>query len=157
MPSFATLVGVTTDHYTHWRAEITHRREHRGYSAAQAASHAGISSQRWRNLERGYENKAGTTITANPSRLTVVKMARAVGWDPAEALAEAGFDPPRPHELDRSHTRTRDDLDEYWAQLSEPDRAMLLSLAGRLANDPAAASQADYERAAFTEPYDDDT
>lgn len=127
---------TTTDQYAAWRAEITHRRETRGYSAKQAAARAGISDQRWRNLERGYEVKAGTHLTANPSRLTVVKMAQALRWDVAEALAEAGFDPPRLTELDITgeHDSAREVVDDLWSEISKPDQEIIASMMARLAN-----------------------
>lgn len=75
-------------------AEVHRRRETLGLSANEAARRAGITGQRWLQIERGYELRQGYKIPANPTRRTAVKMAQAIDWPVAEALQAAGFDLP---------------------------------------------------------------
>lgn len=97
-----------------FRTELRRCRELLDLTHAEAGRRAGITGARWSAIERGYEIKNQTEIPANPRRSTLMKMARAVGWAPAEALRLAGYRPLAERERERSDQR-----DDLWAQLQE--------------------------------------
>lgn len=97
-----TLQTMTTerDRFAAFRVELKRHREEAGLTPAQAAKKAGISSQRWANIERGYELKGGIRIPANPRRDNLIKMAKAVDMPVPHALGLAGE-----KTLDQAETR----------------------------------------------------
>jgi transcriptional regulator with XRE-family HTH domain len=89
----STLQTVTTegDPLAAFRARLRSCREELGLNYEQAAKRAGITGQRWRNIEIGHEIKSGVRIPANPRRSNLIKMARAVEIPVQEALQLAGM------------------------------------------------------------------
>ena len=93
-----------------FRAELKHCREELGLTYEEAGRRAGISGQRWRNIEIGYELKSGNRIPANPRRSNLIKMARAVEIPVQHALQLAGLEALKPIEERRVSQQPRRDL-----------------------------------------------
>lgn len=107
------------DSLARFRVRLASLRNALDLSPAEAAERAGgLSGQRWRDIERGYEVKGGTEISANPRRRTLIKMAQAVNWDPDDALRTAGLPGLRPEESRRASGPVRE-LIELAAKLPE--------------------------------------
>lgn len=87
-----TLPSMDTDSdpLAAFRTELTVRRTAAGLNYSEAARRAGITPERWSTIERGFEVKGTVRIPANPRRRTLLRMAEAVEWSAAEALAVAG-------------------------------------------------------------------
>jgi hypothetical protein len=81
------------DQFAAFRRKMKRLRLEAGLKANAAArlTRGGISGQRWRNVERGYEVRGQVRIPANPSPDTVAAIARALNWEQDDALAVAGF------------------------------------------------------------------
>lgn len=138
MRNVAILGGMPgTDQYESWRAEIRRRREAAELNYRQAAAQADISDQRWRNLERGYEMRAGQQLAANPSRATVIAMAHAQGWETSKALAAAGFEPATEQELAPPSADPLARIQAVWSKLPVHQRELIALLVESMAN-PAA-------------------
>jgi helix-turn-helix protein len=77
-------VAAESDPLAAFRAELCARREREGltYNEAARLVRPKFSGQRWRELEQ-----QSNTFARRP---TIIKLARALGWDPAQALALAG-------------------------------------------------------------------
>lgn len=76
---------------------IRDRREELELSQEKAAELAGLGVDTWRTTERGYKARSGVdpaTSTHRPVRITVRKIAKALGWTPEQALTWAGYDEP---------------------------------------------------------------
>jgi transcriptional regulator with XRE-family HTH domain len=76
---------------------IRDRREELEWSQETAAEKAGIGVDTWRTIERGYKARSGAdpaTSAHRPVRITVRKIAKALGWTAEQALAWAGYDEP---------------------------------------------------------------
>jgi hypothetical protein len=67
----------------------------RGAARRTNASSSGkrLSEPRWRQYEKGVQYRGGQAEPNRPTPGGVAAAARAVGWDVAEALCSAGFDP----------------------------------------------------------------
>ena len=138
MPVFTrTLRGVTTesDPLKAFRTELAKCREELGLTPAEAGERAGISGQRWRTIEIGYELKAGNRIPANPRRDNLIKMARAVEIPVADALRLAGLGELTAVESRRITDNPRRELTRVITDLPEPDVQLLLTVAKRLCAD----------------------
>jgi transcriptional regulator with XRE-family HTH domain len=129
-----TLQTVTTesDPMAAFRAQLQRCREELGLTYVEAGKRAGISGQRWRTIETGYEIKAGMRIPANPRRDNLIKMARAVEIPIEEALRLAGQEPLRDIESRRITGNPRQELTQLISDLPAPDVQLLLDLAQRL-------------------------
>lgn len=140
LPVFTrTLQTVTTesDPLKALREQLKLCREELGLSYEEAGRRAGISGQRWRVIEIGYEIKAGNRIPANPRRDNLIKMARAVEIPVADALRLAGLGDLTAVESRRITDNPRRELTRVITELSEPDVQLLLTVAKRLCPDPA--------------------
>lgn len=81
--------------------ELKRQRERSGLSQREAARRTtptagdkpAVSAGRWAQLETGWQKNKGALIPIGTTAATVAAAARAVGWDVAEALGVAGFDP----------------------------------------------------------------
>jgi transcriptional regulator with XRE-family HTH domain len=126
-----TLDDVTTesDPLAAFRVNLKHCREELGLTYEEAGKRAGISGQRWRNIENGYEMKAGVRIPANPRRGNLIKMARAVEITAEEALSLAGQGPLKPVEVRQLSERPRAELKQLINELSEDQVRALLHVA----------------------------
>lgn len=135
----STMHGVPpeSDPLAAFRAELTHRREVRGLTPTEAARRAGITGQRWRNIERGWETKQGVQIRANPRRDNLIKMAQAVGWKVSEALATAGDSLLSVAESRRVSSDPREELLGIVADLSNSRVLALLYVAQAMADPDA--------------------
>ncbi|MBF6332306.1 helix-turn-helix domain-containing protein [Nocardia transvalensis] len=71
--------------------ELKAAREGEKLSIRKAASRAGISESRWRQMESGVQVKNGVSSPATTTPDTLVKMARAINLDPETLLEHAGF------------------------------------------------------------------
>lgn len=133
------LPDVTTqsDALAAFREELKRLREAAGLSYAEAGRKAGISGQRWRVIEAGYEQKAGVQIPANPRRDNLIKMARAVGMPVSEALRLAGMATLTTAESCRVASDPRKELTLLMATMPE-SRLWLLVHVARAMVDPAA-------------------
>lgn len=101
------------------RAARTSRRP--ALSFRRAAARAGLSETRWRQIEQGYELRAGVKVPVSTTVDTLGRMAAAVGLDPAAVVTLAGMDP---RQL------------SFITELSDPDRGELLIVEGyRVADD----------------------
>lgn len=77
---------------------VKDRREELEWSQEYAAKLARVGVDTWRSIERGYKARGGvdpTTSTYRPVRITVRKIAKALGWPPEKALLWAGYDEPK--------------------------------------------------------------
>jgi hypothetical protein len=96
------MVGVNQREDWPLGPALRQRRERLGLSVKAAARRTSkaISDGRWYQLESGYQQIKGQLIPIGTTPATVAAAARAVEWDPDEALRVAGFDPaligPRP-------------------------------------------------------------
>lgn len=106
--------------------EMERRRVDLGLSQKRAAVIAGVSPQRWSQVELGYEsrNRGRVKIPAPPSRQFVIKAAGALSWDRAEALQTAGHSP-EPEPRDRIVDEPPTSLWENWRRLSRQQRRAL--------------------------------
>jgi transcriptional regulator with XRE-family HTH domain len=118
-----------------FRAELQRCREELGLTYVEAGERAGISGQRWRTIETGYELKAGNRIPANPRRENLIKMARAVEIPVEEALRLAGLAPLRHVESQRITDNPRRELTRLITDLPEDDIRLLFDIAKRLSKD----------------------
>jgi transcriptional regulator with XRE-family HTH domain len=134
-----TLEGVTTegDPLRAFRAALARCREELGLTYVEAGQRAGISGQRWRSIEIGYEVKAGNQIPANPRRDNLIKMARAVEIPVDEALRLAGLAGLTAVESRRIADNPRRELTRLITDLPEPDVQLLVDVAKRLSIDAA--------------------
>lgn len=117
--------GVEEDRFAAWRAEVKRRRElvyDLNYRQASARTNGGMSDQRWRNLENGFETRGQNRNPANPSRAGVIAIARALEWDLADALALAGFEPPTGDEDARPPTDPLQRIQVAWRRLTARQR-----------------------------------
>jgi transcriptional regulator with XRE-family HTH domain len=84
-------MATESDPLAAFRDQVRRCREELGLNYVEAGRRAGISGQRWRNIENGYEIKSGVRIPANPRRANLIKMAKAVEIPVQEALQLAGM------------------------------------------------------------------
>lgn len=129
---------TTEDRYARFRAELRRRRDTvLNMKITEAAREAGVSAPWWNNVERGYEMKRGTQFPTEPTRTTIIKMARAVQWDPGEALLFAGERPLTPEETAGLSTDPRDELAGIAYRLTD-DQVRALTWSARAMANPAA-------------------
>jgi transcriptional regulator with XRE-family HTH domain len=133
-----TLGTVPTqgDRFAAFRAQIQRRREELGLNYGEAAQRAGITGQRWRTIEIGYETKGGVQIPANPRRSNIIKMARAVEIPIEDALRLAGEEPLRRVEAQQLSERPRDELKAIINELPEDQIRALLHVAQTMQSPP---------------------
>lgn len=124
-------VATESDPLTAFRNELRARRERKGlnYNEAARLVRPKFSGQRWRELEQRTDTKA--------RRATIIKLAGALGWDPAHALALAGEPSLAPVESLAAPENPRDQLIRLLPELSEA-RALALLYVARTMIDPAA-------------------
>ena len=94
--SIYTMTDVEQQWQTQFGAEMQRRRRDRPRGDRRPevlAASVGRSRAWWINLERGYESRRGVRVSAKPLPDAVARVATALGWDTAEALTLAGFDP----------------------------------------------------------------
>lgn len=134
-----TPVAREADPYETWRARVRELREAAGLNVRQAAARADLSGQRWRNLERGYEVREDKQISANPSRATVIAIARALGDPISDALAVSGFKPATDTELAPTPTDPLTRIGTALPKIPPHQRELLATLAESLAHpdDPS--------------------
>jgi len=125
-------VATDSDPLAAFRVELKRCREDLGLTVYEAGELAGISGQRWRTIEIGYEIKAGNKIPANPRRDNLIKMARAVEMPVTEALRLAGMGALTPVESRRITDSPRRELARLITDLPELDVQLLLDVAKRL-------------------------
>lgn len=111
-----------------------------GLNQAQAARNAGISRTGWTYAERGY-GKRGPNVPGGHERPTVIRLAKAVGGDPDEALRLTGFagtDPKTkpPAKAKPSVVELPPPVDVPVAKVSEPAQASLVRLLRALTSVP---------------------
>lgn len=136
-----------------FRTELIRRREGRGLTHAEAASIAGLSTQRWSNIERGWEVKQGVQIAANPRRSNLIKMAMAVDWPIEDALRTAGLES-SPHPEVTPAADPREELTDLIDGMSIPQAWALLHVA-RLMKNPGASVPTDRSPRVLLEGADD--
>lgn len=102
------------------RAARTNRRP--VLSSRKAAALAGMSETRWRQIEQGYELRAGVKVPVSTTVDTLGRMAEAVGLDPATLVTLAGMDPAQL---------------SFVAEVADPDRGELLIVEGYRVADAA--------------------
>lgn len=91
-------------------------------SGRKAAARAGMSETRWRQIEQGYELRAGVKVPVSTTADTLCRMAAAVGLDAAKIVALAGMDPR---------------VASFIADISDPDKGELLIVEGYRVADGA--------------------
>lgn len=126
-------VATESDPLAAFRAELCARREAEGlnYNEAARLVKPKFSGQRWRELEQRTDTR--------PRRATIIKLAKALGWDPVTALRLAGERTLAPVE---SHPPPSDDRREHLARLLPrlSDRQLLVLLhQARVMVDPEAS------------------
>ena len=100
-----------------------------------AATCAGISESRWRQVEAGVQKmRGGIEVPVHPKAETVVAMARAIGADPEEGLRLADHDPAHYQHLlaDASQALPDEVRREWFASLSRDEREAVLAELSRL-------------------------
>jgi transcriptional regulator with XRE-family HTH domain len=130
---------------------VAARREELGLSVRRIAMQSEVSETAWRNIERGRELRAGVTVASPnpPQRVTVHKIAKALGWDVRDAMLWAGHeytgavdDVPQEQVAD-----PRGEIAEILPQLSESRARALLHVAramlDAMADVPAATFESD--------------
>jgi len=124
----------STDRLAGFRARMRTLRTEAGLSANAAAARSGrgISAQRWRSIERGYEVRGGIHITANPTRDTVAAIARVLGWDLGEALGLAGLGPATDRDT-AVGPDPWDTVDAAWPRLTAAQRVAVAGVASSMA------------------------
>lgn len=143
-----------SDRFAAFRVELKRFREEAGLTSAQAAKSAGISGQRWANIERGYEVKAGVRIPANPRRDNLIKMAKAVGMPVQQALQLAGEKGLDQAETRRISNRPRHELHQLINELSVEQVEGLLNFVRAMTDPQAAATGSDYHTEEIEGPVD---
>jgi len=101
-------------------------RERAGLTQEQLAAKAGLSYQ----AIQSYETRSNPT---KPKRLNVIKLARAVRWDPDEALELLGYELLDEDERAQPRDEQRDRLDEMWPYLTERQKTALTDLVASIA------------------------
>lgn len=105
--------------------EVRRRRERLGLSQRVAARRAGISASGWAKAEQALN-------IGVPERLTVIAMARALDWDPDDALRVVGLEPATATELRAKPTDPATELNQIWSALSEPQQWALVYVAATM-------------------------
>lgn len=90
-------------------------------SKREAARRSGIAEARWRQITTGVQRVSGVEVPVSTRPETLRRMAEAVGADPAEVLAAAGFDdvPEPPAPAPKSIEAAVERLDQIRDELSE--------------------------------------
>lgn len=129
---------------------VKDRREELELTQTKAAKLARIGVDTWRAAERGYKARSGVdpTVPRRPARITVRKMAKVLGWTPAQALTWAGYDEPvsaepEPEPEPEPRHDSRQELVEILGNLPERCVQLLLALAHAMAQ-PAGDSTSGY-------------
>jgi hypothetical protein len=123
--------------------EMERRRRQAGLSQAKAALVCGVGRSRWGQVEQGYESLGKDTggvehfKEAPPSRTFVISVAKGLGWDRAEALQLAGYDP-EPEPTDEPLKLPPSGLMENWSRLTRTQQRALEWII-RLMLDPHAS------------------
>lgn len=133
-------MATESDPLSAFRVQLKRCREELGLSYAEAGKRAGISGQRWRNIETGYEVKSGVRIRANPRRDNLIKMARAVEIPVQHALNLAGEKGLDQAEVRRISNQPRRELNQLLNDLSGEQVEGLLHFV-RSMTDPQADAQ----------------
>lgn len=126
------MAGVQTDgqdQYAGFRAELGSRRIALGLRATDAARRARVSPDWWRHVERGYQGSRRHKTPANPSRETIVAMAKALDWAVEDALRCAGEPPLTGAEAHQVGTELRAELAQCAKTLTDAQVALLLAMA----------------------------
>lgn len=118
--------------------ELRQRRTDAGLSQRQAATRAGISESKWRQLEHGTMTMSGQTVHVQPRAATVAAAARAVGLAVARALELAG-ESPADHPTLLADSDPTDDRVPGFAALTERQRSAVVELVASMLA-PATAS-----------------
>ena len=115
-----------------FRVELRARRERQGltYNEAARLVRPKFSGQRWRELEQQSDTFA--------RRPTIIKLARALGWDPAQALALAGEHTLAPAQSRSAPDDPRQELRSLIEDLTDI-QVLALLYSARVMKDPQAA------------------
>jgi transcriptional regulator with XRE-family HTH domain len=101
--------------------QVYERRTELGLSISKAARRAGLSDTGWGKIERA-ANVEG------PERISILKIARVLGWDPDEALAKAGEGPSTGPERSAAPINPKTERDRLWPSLTEPQKWAVIGL-----------------------------
>lgn len=114
-------------------AEVARRREDAGLSQRQMGilTGPGLGVSRLRHIEAGYEIRGGIKIPFTPTRMSILKIARVLGWDPDTALAAGGHNQPAtPSELKRAAGSDRETRERVRTMVGELHPHQLAAVAG---------------------------
>lgn len=124
-------------------AALRQHREHAGLSVKAAARRTNgvVSDGRWYQLESGVQRIRGQQIPIGTTPATVVAAAKAVDWDPAEALRTAGFDTRDYHEPQPRSGLADVHIDDLLAEIrrrvvGQPSPSEILGSIGTLGDKP---------------------
>jgi hypothetical protein len=128
--------------------EISRRRGNR--SVAEVAGQAHVSVRRWHQLEKGWEVRNGQESPSTPGQKIVVQIARALRWNPNDAIRVANEDRKTlgkepldlvddTEEVIPPSVDLPDEIVKLWPQLSIEQRHALVGVARTMADRNAAA------------------